>query len=63
MVEDLPAFRTCTVFGESGVVSLQVGGHDKSKVSTDLKGCVAGRVAAQTRRVALEQRVMMTGGD
>src|SRR3989338_4944456 len=52
----------CTVFAESEVVSLIVADHKREDICRALHIAIAKRIAAQTRRVGVEEQVVMSGG-
>ena len=52
----------CTVFAESEVVSLIGADHKREDICRALHIAIAKRIAAQTRRVGVEEQVVMSGG-
>ena len=52
----------CTVFAESEVVSLIGADHKREDICRALHIAIAKRIAAQARRVGVEEQVVMSGG-
>ena len=60
--EDLTLSSTCTVFGESEVISLLSQGHSVPDISWAIIKSIVDRLVALLKRVGIEQDVAMSGG-
>jgi len=60
--KDIPMNATCVIFAESEVVSLIHAKTPKSDIARAIHDAIASRTASMTRRLGLEEEVVLIGG-
>jgi len=60
--QSIPMNSQCTVFAESEVISLLHSNITKEDIARSVNDAIAGRVASMTRRIGIENDVVLVGG-